>query len=177
MKNLTLLLGASLLATLLSTACSDDEDAGSGPQGVGADAGRGGTAGTAGTGGGGTGGRGGTTGTGGTNGRGGTAGSGGTTGGPTDGGPDGDGGPKDGGPDGNDGGCPPGEVLRYDTAGCDARPRCVSPFGDACISYACSCTGTTISGACGYYNEPFRHAGPCSDGSDGGPDASDGSIG
>jgi hypothetical protein len=156
MKNLTLLLSAGLLATLLSTACSDDEETGSGPEGGGA---KGGSAGTAGTGGGGTGGRGGTSGTGGTGGRGGTAGSGGTAGGPTDGGPDGDG-----------GGCPPGEVLLYETLGCEAKPRCGRPEGDACVAYACSCRGTTIGG-CGYYVEPYRHLGPCSDGGDSGPDS------
>jgi hypothetical protein len=153
------LLAAGMLATLLSTACSDDDDPNpsnpGGSSGKGGSSGTGATGGTAGRGGtGGIGASGGTTGTGGTGATGGTAGK--------------DGGPTDGGPEAGDAGCPQGEVLRYEAVGCDVRPRCGPPSGDACVAYACSCAGTTIGG-CDYYTQPIRHYGPCPDASDGGP--------
>jgi hypothetical protein len=155
------LFGAGMLVALLGAACSGDD--GSNPSNPGGTGGRGGSSGTGATGG--TAGRGGTGGTTATGGTGATGGSTGTSGGPNDGGPDADTGPNDAEPDGSDGGCPTGQVLRYETAGCNAQPRCGSPAQDACLGYACSCQGTLLTG-CDYFTEPYVARGTmCNDGS------------
>jgi hypothetical protein len=165
----TLVVAVGVFAALLASACSDDGDTTN--PGGGAAAGRGGTGAT-----GGTGGRGGTGGTTATGGTGATTGTGGTTGGPGDSGPDtpdstpdapdsapdSDAEPNDSGPDGSDGGCPTGQVLRYEAPGCNATPRCGLPIQDACLGYACSCRGTLLTG-CDYFTEPYSARGTCAE--------------
>lgn len=65
--------------------------------------------------------------------------------------------------------CPSGQVLRYESPGCDAeaKPVCGSRSQDACYRAVCSCKGVTIS-RCDYASEPFAAFGACS-GTDGGP--------
>jgi hypothetical protein len=123
------------VASLLVTACGDDNEA---EVRNGLDGGGGGTAGTAGT-----------------------AGTGGS--------------PSDGGLDAQDtgandaAGCPAGQVLRYEAAGCNATPECGPPGQDACLTPACSCDGETIGG-CDYYSKPYQHLGACADAADASPD-------
>jgi hypothetical protein len=72
--------------------------------------------------------------------------------------------------------CGSGFTIAYMQAGCGPSapaPYCQGPT-DACTVPYCDCDGTTHAGGCGFALRPFLHAGPCTDGGDGGADASDG---
>ena len=72
--------------------------------------------------------------------------------------------------------CGQGFQVAYIAAGCGASapaPYCQGPT-DACALPFCDCDGTTHIGGCGYALRPFRYAGACVDGGDGG---SDGGVG
>ena len=60
------------------------------------------------------------------------------------------------------GGCPAGQVLRYESSGCGtaATPVCGPSAQDACYRPVCSCQGQTIS-RCDYASEPFSAFGAC----------------
>jgi hypothetical protein len=67
--------------------------------------------------------------------------------------------------------CAPPAQLGYVMPGCNGtvQPVCEVFNNDACASIGCGCNGQTISGACGWFFEPYAYGGECNDA---GPDAS-----